>query len=173
MNNFRFVGNQIIKPSVTLAYHPVNELCLVASRSIKATHFIMEYCGVILPSQVNTGSTKHRMRIQTLSDDCNSFQTTSPSYSVDCSRYGNVGRYLIHSCSPNAAAYGYVLQSNTIRILLVALKDIQEGDEISIDFGPSYFGNKVLYMVTNFLLLITIFILITLFHIAVMLLSCQ
>jgi len=55
-------------------------------------------------------------------------------WSIDGSSRRNLGRYINHSCRPNAEA---VLRKN--RIVFVALRDIAPGEEITLDYGEEYF----------------------------------
>jgi len=55
-------------------------------------------------------------------------------WTVDGSSRRNLGRYANHSCRPNAEA---VLRKG--KIVLVAVRDIAPGDEITYDYGEDYF----------------------------------
>lgn len=50
---------------------------------------------------------------------------------------GDVDDLINHSCEPNAG-----LKFGTEQILLVAIKDIEEGDEITWDYSTTMFDNK-------------------------------
>jgi hypothetical protein len=55
-------------------------------------------------------------------------------WTIDGSPRHNLGRYINHSCRPNAEA---VLRNR--RIVFVALRAIEPGEEITYDYGPDYF----------------------------------
>jgi len=56
-------------------------------------------------------------------------------WSIDGSSRRNLGRYLNHSCDPNAEA---VLRTG--RIVFVARRAIALGEEITLDYGEEYFA---------------------------------
>ena len=55
-------------------------------------------------------------------------------WTIDGSSRRNLGRYLNHSCDPNAEA---VLRAG--RIVFVARRAIALGEEITLDYGEEYF----------------------------------
>jgi uncharacterized protein len=55
-------------------------------------------------------------------------------WTIDGSARRNLGRYINHSCWPNADA---VLRKGNI--VFVALRDIAPGEEITFDYGEEYF----------------------------------
>ena len=55
-------------------------------------------------------------------------------WTIDGSSRRNLGRYLNHSCDPNAEA---VLRAG--KIVFVALRAIAPGEEITLDYGEEYF----------------------------------
>lgn len=59
-------------------------------------------------------------------------------WTIDGASRRNLGRYLNHSCAPNAQA---VLRAG--KIVFVALRAIAPGEEITLDYGDEYF---VLYI---------------------------
>ena len=54
-------------------------------------------------------------------------------WNVDSSRGGNGTQYINHCCEPNA--YMRVVAG---RILIFALRDIEPGEEITLDYGETY-----------------------------------
>ncbi len=56
------------------------------------------------------------------------------SWTIDGSSHRNLGRYINHSCDPNAVA---VLRRGNI--VFVALRAIAPGEEITLDYGEEYF----------------------------------
>src|SRR5277367_3956375 len=61
------------------------------------------------------------------------FEVTS-RWSIDGSSRRNLGRYINHSCRPNAEAW---LRKG--QIVFVALRRIRPGEEITLDYGEEYF----------------------------------
>ena len=55
-------------------------------------------------------------------------------WTIDGASRRNLGRYLNHSCEPNAEA---VLRAG--QIVFVALRAIAPGEEITLDYGEEYF----------------------------------
>jgi uncharacterized protein len=55
-------------------------------------------------------------------------------WTIDGSSRRNLGRYVNHSCEPNAEA---VMRKR--RIVFVAARTIQPGEEITVDYGEEYF----------------------------------
>ena len=56
-------------------------------------------------------------------------------WSIDGSSRRNLGRYVNHSCEPNADA---VLRAG--RLIFVALRGIAVGEQITLDYGEEYFA---------------------------------
>ena len=55
-------------------------------------------------------------------------------WAIDGSARSNLGRYINHSCRPNAEA-----RLRKGRIVFVALRAIAPGEEITLDYGEEYF----------------------------------
>ncbi len=58
----------------------------------------------------------------------------SKTHTLDGSPRSNVGRYANHSCVPNGVIYVY-----GGRIFVKSLRKIEPGEEITYDYGKSYF----------------------------------
>ena len=58
----------------------------------------------------------------------------SKTHTLDGSPRSNVGRYANHSCVPNGVIYVY-----GGRIFVKSLRKIEPGEEITYDYGQSYF----------------------------------
>lgn len=56
---------------------------------------------------------------------------------IDPSTFGNVGRYLNHSCDPNCEIAPVRIDSPIPKLCLFANKDIISGDELTFDYAPS------------------------------------
>jgi SET domain-containing protein len=57
-------------------------------------------------------------------------------WTIDGSSRRNLGRYVNHSCDPNAEAV-----RREKRIVFVASRTIQPGEEITVDYGKEYFDH--------------------------------
>lgn len=58
----------------------------------------------------------------------------SKTHTLDGSPRSNIGRYANHSCAPNGVIYVY-----GGRIFVKSLRRIEPGEEITYDYGKSYF----------------------------------
>lgn len=59
--------------------------------------------------------------------------TINSRWSIDGSPRWNLARYINHSCRPNARSVG-----RNGGIVIVALRRIEAGEEITYDYGPEY-----------------------------------
>lgn len=59
---------------------------------------------------------------------------------VDPSRFGNIGRYINHSCNPNCELIPIRVDSLIPKIAIFAKKDILEGSELTFDYGDGKLG---------------------------------
>ena len=60
------------------------------------------------------------------------------NYAIDGSPRSNTARYINHSCRPNAEAF-----VTGKRVWVWAKEDIKAGDEITLDYGESYFNDYI------------------------------
>ena len=99
---------------------------LFAVYDIPVGEFILEYTGEKLPTPTadQTGS-----RYLFVVDD---------EWTVDGSVPNNVAGYINHACYPNVEA---AIEDG--RIMMYALRDIQSGEEITIDYGEEYFTEYI------------------------------
>ena len=96
-------------------------LGLFATTRIEKSEFIIEYTGeVITSAEADTRGTRYLFE---LDDD----------YTIDGSERGNTARYINHYCNPNTEA---VIEDGQIRFY--ALRAINQGEEISYDYGEEY-----------------------------------
>lgn len=93
---------------------------------IKGTD-IVEYTGERIPTAVaDERATKYLFE---LDDD----------WTIDGSVRTNIARYINHSCDPNSEAE----IDGDGRIMIVALRDILPGEEITFDYGDEYFNEFI------------------------------
>jgi len=99
-----------------------------ATVAFKHRRRIAEYTGErITNAEANRRASRRKLRICAIND----------RWSLDGSRGGNGTHYINHSCEPNAfmqILYGH--------ILFIALRDIQVGEEITIDYESTLHSNK-------------------------------
>jgi SET domain-containing protein len=65
---------------------------------------------------------------------------------LDTLREGNVSRFFNHSCDPNAFPQLVMVNTHDTRhptIAIYALKNIQAGEEITIDYNYNILNNKM------------------------------
>ena len=102
-------------------------LGLFATDVIEKGAFIIEYLGPRISNEE-----VHRRRSTRYLFEVNS------RWTIDGSPRWNTARYINHSCRPNAEA---VVSRGRIRIK--ALKRIRPGDEITYNYGKSYFDTFI------------------------------
>ena len=89
---------------------------------------IAEYAGEkISNTEANRRARRRRLRICAIND----------RWSLDGSRGGNGTHYINHSCEPNS--YMKIVYD---QILFIALRDIEPGEEITIDYESTLHSDK-------------------------------
>ena len=101
-------------------------LGLFATKPIAKRDYIVTYSGRRIP-------TKDAQQLERYARAKYMFEI-SGRWTVDGSSRRNLGRYANHSCRPNAEA---VLREG--KIVIVAIRTIAPGDEITYDYGKDYF----------------------------------
>ena len=95
---------------------------LFAARRIEKGSFVIEYTGRrVASAYADTLPTRYLFELD-------------EAWTIDGSSRSNRARYINHACTPNAE--GLILDG---RILVHAVRDISEGEEITIDYGDEYF----------------------------------
>ncbi len=102
-------------------------LGLFAVKPIAAGDSIVTYSGRRIPTEQALDTERHRGAKYM-------FEVNS-RWTIDGSSRRNLGRYANHSCRPNAEA---VLRKG--KVVIVALRDIAPGEEITYDYGKEYFA---------------------------------
>ena len=100
-------------------------LGLFAIKTIPRNAYIVTYRGPVLSTEEADRRERHGARYM--------FELNS-RWTIDGSPRYNLGRYLNHSCRPNAQP---VVRKG--RIVIVALRSIAPGEEITYDYGREYF----------------------------------
>ncbi len=95
---------------------------LFAAASIREGDFVLEYKGRHIPSAAtDTMKTRYLFEVDA-------------SWTIDGSSRDNTARYINHSCAPNCEA-----ELKDGKVLIFASRDIEHGEELSIDYGEEYF----------------------------------
>jgi len=117
-----------LAPGLAIKNSPIQGKGCFAVAHFKGGRKIAEYAGErIRNAEANRRANRRRLRICAI-DEC---------WSLDGSRGGNGTHYINHSCEPNAfmkILYGHVL--------FIALRDIEPGEEITIDYQSTLHSNK-------------------------------
>ncbi|GLJ05151.1 hypothetical protein SUGI_0012200 [Cryptomeria japonica] len=125
-----------------------------AAEAICRGTFICEYIGEVLNGQE---ANKQRERYDKeggcylydigLHIDTNEYQfMEAPNpYVIDATKYGNVARFINHSCSPNLVNYQVLVESMDCQLAHIGLyssRDIAFGEELAYDYNYKLFPGK-------------------------------
>jgi uncharacterized protein len=117
-----------LAPGLAIKNSPIQGRGCFAVTHFKGGRKIAEYAGErIRNAEANRRANRRRLRICAINE----------RWSLDGSRGGNGTHYINHSCEPNAfmkVLYGHVL--------FMALRDIEPGEEITIDYQSTLHSNK-------------------------------
>lgn len=117
-----------LAPGLTIKKSTIEGKGCFATAAFKQRRKIAEYTGErITNAEANRRASRRKLRICAVDD----------RWSLDGSRGGNGTHYINHSCEPNAfmqILYGH--------ILFIALRDIQPGEEITIDYESTLHSDK-------------------------------
>lgn len=100
-----------------------------ATIRFKKGHKIAEYVGEKISRHEVARRLKNKRRLYICGIDS--------YWAIDGSRGGNGTQFINHSCEPNC--YSKVIHGH---ILFFALRDIEPGEEITLDYGESYHSNR-------------------------------
>ncbi len=103
-------------------------LGLFAVRPIKRRDYIVTYSGPWISTE--EAEVLERRNVRYL------FEVTS-QWTINGGSRRNLGRYANHSCRPNAEA---VRRQGKRQLVLLALRKIAPGEEITYDYGKDYFN---------------------------------
>ena len=101
-------------------------LGLFATRRIKKGTKIIRYFGPLLDSKKKKDDAIENKYLFELNN----------RWTIDGSVRENVARYINHACKPNAESD---VRPRKRRVYIVAIKDIEPGEEINYDYGTDYF----------------------------------
>jgi len=109
-----------LAPGLTIKRSAIHGKGCFATEPFQAHRKIAEYAGErITNAEANRRAHRKTLRICAIND----------RWSLDGSRGGNGTHYINHSCAPNA--FMKILYKH---ILFIALRDIEPGEEITIDY---------------------------------------
>src|SRR6476619_7913220 len=112
--------NLQLAPGLTIQRSAIHGKGCFATKPFAARTKIAEYAGErISNAEANRRAHRKTLRICAINN----------RWSVDGSRGGNGTHYINHSCQPNA-----FMKIVCNHILFIALRDIQPGEEITIDY---------------------------------------
>ncbi len=98
-------------------------LGLISLKSIKKGQTIVEYIGKrVNDAKADTLSNRYIFEVK-------------KNVNIDGSSHKNLARYVNHSCKPNC---DYSIRKSG-RVFYYALKRIQAGEELTVDYGKEYF----------------------------------
>jgi uncharacterized protein len=117
-----------LAPGLSIQTSPIQGKGCFSVAHFKARRKIAEYSGErIRNAEANRRANRRRLRICAINQ----------YWSLDGSRGGNGTHYINHSCEPNAfmkTLFGHVL--------FIALRDIEPGEEITIDYQSTLHSDK-------------------------------
>jgi SET domain-containing protein len=117
-----------LDPRLEIKASPIEGRGCFARVPLQGRKKIAEYTGEkISDAEANRRAGRRRLRI------CD----VNGRWSLDGSRGGNGTHYINHSCEPNA--YMKILYDH---VLIMALRDISAGEEISIDYHSTLHSDK-------------------------------
>lgn len=125
----------VTRPLVELKLYEVKGIGVRALQHIHKGDILAEYVGELWP----THSTRfHHDTIYSLcvQEDCGDQEHAV----ISARKYGNWTRYINHSCRPSTD-WKYMAIGRRYRMMVVALRDIEMFEEITIHYGPDYFAN--------------------------------
>jgi len=108
---------------------------MFAARDIEKHTMVIEYIGEIIRNEL----AEFREKIY---DEHNRgvymFRIT-PDYVIDATMTGGPARYINHSCNPNCVAETVTMGDKDVKIVIIALRRIAKGEEVSnSDFQAGY-----------------------------------
>ncbi|KAJ4963447.1 hypothetical protein NE237_023386 [Protea cynaroides] len=116
-----------------------------AAEAISRGTFVCEYIGEVLNDQeanrrgerYDTEGCSYLYDIDTHINDLNGLSEGAVPYVIDATKYGNVSRFINHSCSPNLVNYQVLVESMDCQLAhigLYASRDIALGEELAYDY---------------------------------------
>lgn len=110
-------------------------LGLFAHQAIKTKEFIGEYSGEVMRYLFFRGRWNDFVGEYALGGK------DPTRFVIDAKEKGNHTRFINHSDQPNASAITVILEK-LMRVIIIAERPIQPGEEITINYGPFYWRNR-------------------------------
>lgn len=138
----RFCGNRLVQFGSRKNLKIINAgekgFGLTTSSRIKKGNFICEYAGEVISEneakrRYETNKTLGKMNYIFCINE--HFGEKSYKTFIDPSVFGNIGRYVNHSCEPNCVLYPIRVNFITPKLGIFAKTDIEESVEITFDYG--------------------------------------
>ncbi len=114
---------------LTIKKSPINGKGCFATAFFPRRRKICEYAGELITNREAKRRARTRRKLRSCAID--------QQRSIDGSRGGNGSHYINHSCQPNA-----FMQGVRGHLLFFALRDIQPGEEITIDYQTTLHPNS-------------------------------
>jgi histone-lysine N-methyltransferase SETMAR len=133
--------NRIVQSGITIKLQifltDMKGLGLQTLEKISRGTFVCEYAGEIISLHEAKNRTKSQTEyemnyILTVKEHCKN--GVLRTY-VDPSKYGNIGRYINHSCEPNLTMVPVRVDNMVPKICLFAVRDIEVLEELSFSYG--------------------------------------
>lgn len=121
-------------------------LGLMTNTEIKTGNFICEYSGEIISESEAFNRYKYLMKVDSMNYifciNEHFGERTIKTY-IDPTNFGNIGRYINHSCNPNCKLIPIRVNSPVPRLCIFAAKDIDRNCELTFDYGDGSLGFDV------------------------------
>jgi len=116
-------------PDVVIRYiDPILGWGVFANRAFKKMEFIAEYSGIV----------RKRKRGDRKNAYCFEYVPV-PGLLIDAQEKGGIARYINHSAAPNLLSALATVDFMS-RVILIADRPIQKGEQLSYDYGPDYWS---------------------------------
>jgi uncharacterized protein len=115
------------KPPIEVRNSPIHGTGAFATRKLKPGSFIGHYAGRVYSAE-EAGEREWDQSVTFV------FGLSDGSL-VDGAEGGNATRHINHSCAPNCVAYEVESDSGESRIEIEALRAVQAGEELFLDYG--------------------------------------
>ncbi|GAV05619.1 hypothetical protein RvY_15719 [Ramazzottius varieornatus] len=139
-------GNRVVQKGVTCSFQVQKTQNrgwgLFAASFIPEGSYLGDYCGEIIRDE-EANERKHRDVY--LFELSNSDGKAEEVFCVDACQYGNMTRFMNHSCEPNAIPFWLFADSQDQRYPRIAIfssKSIEKGEEICFDYGKGFWKMK-------------------------------
>ena len=129
-------SSNVANPLVELRRHHAKGVIVRALQKVHAGAIIAEYTGLITPYMTSNPEYSDGTYGYILQPP----GCTEPLAMISSKVYGNWTRYMSHSCNEHAV-FRNMLIGGRYRAMLEAVRDIEVFEEITVNYGPSYFSS--------------------------------